>query len=365
MRNKLGADLQKPDIPTHPPLTSSVVPKNVPTSSNVANPVVWMFAGQGAQYFRMGEALYVHNRVFRDVMDKLDRVVTARTGVSIVAVLYGDAQKIGTPFDNLSQTHPALFIVQFALAQTLLEQGAAPPDVLFGSSLGEFVAAAVAGVAPAEEMVLDLLKQAWVFDNLADAGAMMMVLDDVDRFYDDPVLSTQSELAGVSFSRCFVIAGTTQALDRISVHLRAQNVSYQQLPVGYAFHSSGIDPMEGAYRAALGTRDWQNGTIPVIGASDGTGDPIKFEGRDWWQVVRGPIHFLQSLRAFDAKHPGAVYIDLGPAGNMKTACHYCLSDRGAERSYAIMTPFGNELENLARLAVSFEAKGKWRERKSE
>ena len=84
-------------------------------------PVVWMFSGQGSQYFQMGRALYDKNRTFRVWMDRLDNVAADFVGQSIVGLLYEPGQSKSQPFDQTLYTHPALFMVQYALAKTLLD----------------------------------------------------------------------------------------------------------------------------------------------------------------------------------------------------------------------------------------------------
>src|SRR5438034_10484919 len=107
-------------------------------------PIVWMFPGQGAQYYQMGKTLYNKNNTFRFWMDKLDAIAANYVGQSIVEMLYDDKHSKSQPFDQTLYTHPALFMVQYSLAQTLLAENFTPPDFLFGASLGEFVAATFA-----------------------------------------------------------------------------------------------------------------------------------------------------------------------------------------------------------------------------
>jgi len=308
-----------------------------------------MFAGQGAQYFKMGEALYREHGAFRASMDRLDQAAAPYVDRSIVETLYGPEARISDPFDQLTLSHPALFMVQVSMAEALRADGMPEPDLLLGLSLGEFVAAAVGGAAPAATMLVELIKQARLFENLADPGAMLMVLDDVAKFETDPIYGGRAELAGVNFDRCFILSGTDAEIRALSRDLDARDVANQILPIGHAFHSSAIDPMEPAYREATANRDWQPSRIPVVGCS------LQEEGTlpDWWRVVRAPIRFDQAFRRIDQAHPAARYVDLGPAGSMKTNCQYCTADPSIrERSFAIMTPYANDLQNLDKLRAA-------------
>lgn len=308
-------------------------------------PIVWMFAGQGAQYFRMGEALYRRLPAFRDTMDRLDRAVTGALGESVVAALYGSGRRASDPFDQLHLSQPALFMVQVAMAQALRADGLPEPDLLLGVSLGEFVSAAVAGSAPAETILGELIKQAALFREQAAAGAMLMVLDHVSSFETDPLYRGRAELAGINFDQCFILAGAVADMTEISRDLDARGVPNQILPIAHAFHSAFIDPVEADFRDLAACRDWAEPDILTVGCSG------QAMGRlpDWWRVVREPIRFDRAFRTIDESHPNAVYIDLGPAGNMKTNCLYSSSNGIADRSFAIMTPYADDMANLDKL----------------
>lgn len=123
-----------------------------------ASRTVFMFSGQGSNYFQMGRELFDRNQAFRDSMLQLDAVVRRAAGMSVIEILYGPGQKTEV-FDRTVLTHPAIFMVEYALAQTLMRAGVVP-DVVLGTSLGSFAAAALAGFADVEEMLEIVIRQA-------------------------------------------------------------------------------------------------------------------------------------------------------------------------------------------------------------
>ncbi len=116
---------------------------------------VFLFSGQGSQYFQMGKELFTHNQIFRHWMLQLDSLVKTHYDISILHQLYEQDKNPREPFSRTLYTHPAIFMIEFALTKTLIEQQVFP-DVLVGCSLGEFVAAAVSGMLKVEE-ALDLV----------------------------------------------------------------------------------------------------------------------------------------------------------------------------------------------------------------
>src|SRR5450830_312829 len=277
-------------------------------------PVVWMFSGQGAQYFQMGRGLYHDNAAFRHWMDKLDAVAADYVGQSIVAMLYDPAHGKSQAFDQILYTHPALFMVQYAMAKTLLAEGFAAPDYLFGASLGEFVAAALADVADAETMLFDVIKQARLFEAYCNGGGMLLVIDQVDSFHDNPVFAGDDalELAGVNFDRCFVVSGRLSRIQEVAEQLRRQDVTHQVLPVSTAFHSSQVDGVRDTFSAMFGRRIPRAAQIPVLSCVPDMDAGITLFCADyWWQVIRQPIQFRQALTTFGQRHGQALYLDVG------------------------------------------------------
>jgi acyl transferase domain-containing protein len=311
-------------------------------------PVVWMFPGQGVQYFQMGRMLYDGNETFRFWMDRLDGVAADYVGQSVVDVLYDSAHTKGEAFDQILYTHPALFMVQYAMARTLLAAGFAAPDFLIGASLGEFIAAAVAEVAAPEAMLFDLIKQARLFDAHCE-GAMLLVIDDVATFRTNPAFASDCELAGTNFDRCFVVSGPTSRIEQIAVQLKQQDVVHQRLPVSVAFHSSRVDHLEELFMRTFAGMTSAAAKIPVVSCAAparNAAEEDRFSPAYWWQVIRQPIALQRTLIEFDRDHRRAVYLDLGPSGNMASFVKYNLPTTAHERILPVMTPFGRDLEAL-------------------
>jgi acyl transferase domain-containing protein len=318
-----------------------------------AKPIIWMFSGQGSQYYQMGKELYGKNQSFRYWMDRLDQVAIAYVGQSIIEMLYDQKRAKSDPFDEILFTHPALFMVQYALAKTLLAEGFSKPDYLFGASLGEFVAAAVSEVAEVDVMLFDIIKQARLFEGHCSGGAMLMVVHEIESFYTNPVFAQNCELAGVNFSRCFVVSGLKGDLLRIAQELAQQNITHQMLPVPVAFHSSLVNVVEGTFKKIFVDKVLNAARIPILSCARVQADQMAWreEGNcyswaDWWRVIRQPIQFKSAIEAIAQRFPEAVYLDSGPSGTMATFARYNLPKAKHGDVISLITPFGNDTVNL-------------------
>lgn len=209
-------------------------------------------------------------------------------------------------------------MVQYSLAKTLLAEGFPSPDYLFGASLGEFVAAALADVADVETMLFDIIKQERLCDSHCRGGAMLVVIDDVDSFQNNPAFAEGCELAGINFDRCFAVSWLKRDIQRIAEQLKRQDVSHQVLPVSVAFHSSLVDAARENFVNIFGGSVYRAAKIPVISCALASGDDEGFSSEYWWRVIRQPIEFRQALAKFHQNYPEAVYLDLGLSGNMAT-----------------------------------------------
>src|SRR5215472_8521720 len=119
---------------------------------------VFMFPGQGSHYFQMGSALFRHDTVFRDWMLRLDALARVLCGESVAEHLYG-SHNVGELFARTRLTHPAIFMVEYSLAQSLKCMGISP-DFVLGASLGSFAAAAIGEFVDVESALAAVILQA-------------------------------------------------------------------------------------------------------------------------------------------------------------------------------------------------------------
>lgn len=309
---------------------------------------VFMFSGQGSQYFQMGKALYDSNLHFRDWMARLDDVVRGQVGGSVIETLYSSANAKGDPFDRTLLTHPAIFMVEYSLAQTLMQAGVWP-DMVLGASMGSFAAAAVAGILDAEEALTAVIRQARAVEEHGEPGGMTAILSAPELFEED-FISRHSELAAVNFASHFIISAKRTELAQIEATLKQRHIVYQRLPVSVPFHSQWIDHAKTSFGAFMRSIHCKQGRVPLI-CSDRATAVSDLPADYFWDVVRNPIRFREAATRLDQERARR-FIDIGPAGTLATFLKYSLPKTTRSTVHAILTPFGVDQKNLSALLSS-------------
>jgi acyl transferase domain-containing protein len=304
-----------------------------------------MFSGQGSQYFQMGKALFDHNSVFRDWIMKLDAVALRVSGHSVARALYMSEQDAAPAFERTLLTHPAIFMVEYSLAQALMSAGV-HPDLTWGASIGSFAAAAIAGFIDAEEALTILVGHANALQDNCQKGGMLAILADCALFQQE-LFCRRSELAAVNFRSHFVVAAPLPEIALIQEQLRDRGVPHQRLPVEFAFHSRWIDAARPAFESQLGGVRPRAGRMPMM-CCERAAMLTRLPPGYFWDVTRRPIRF--GAAAVTMMGQGACrYIDVGPAGTHAALLKYSLTGDSASTIHTVLTPFGRDVQNFAAL----------------
>ncbi|SMF00241.1 bacillaene synthase trans-acting acyltransferase [Tistlia consotensis] len=306
----------------------------------MTKPLVLLFSGQGSQTFHMGRELVRSVPAVADRFHALDAVARGLLGFSIAEIVFDPARKRFEPFDRLLHSNPALFMLQFALADALIAEGVRPAAVM-GASLGEIVALTVAGAfEPAEALEL-VIALAEVSERQGAAGGLIAVLAPPAIVDERPELFEGIEVAGTSAEAHFVAAGPADRLARLERVLGAEGQACLILPVRFAFHSSYMEPLRPALQAVFAGLEGRPLDLPVVSCvTAGTLERLP-EGH-LWQVVRDPMRLADAFRGLERRQ-GSLFVDLGPSGTMSTVAKYNLAEGAGSEATTVMSLFGNEV----------------------
>lgn len=316
-------------------------------------PVTWLFSGQGSQFYQMARELYDGDHVFRREMERGDAIVRPLLNVSLVEEIYRTRADRFEPFRRVAFTHPALLMVEHALAQTLLARGQRP-DRVVGHSLGEVAAFVVAGALDFEAAMTAVTKQGLVLEYLAPRGAMMAVLAPAEVFTQEPALFAGCELAGVVFGRSFVLGGPAADIQAARTRLKARQIDTYDLPVEHPFHTSAMIAVKVPVVAALGHVNFGAPQIPVFSVAT-AGLIARPSAEHLWFATSSRTDFPAAVRALEATGP-SIYVDMGPGGGLSTTIKYTLPQGAVSELIPLVTMFGHENRNLERLAARLKTR---------
>jgi iturin family lipopeptide synthetase A len=268
--------------------------------------VAFLFPGQGAQAAGMGAELYRDEPRFREEVDRCAEILHPLLGRDLREVLDRSSSADLTRSD-LSQ--PALFVVELALARLWMSWGI-EPAALLGHSLGEYVAACLAGVFSLEDALALVAARGRLVQG-TEPGAMLGV--DLPPGRLEPWLAAGLCLAAVNGpSRC-VLSGRAEAVEAAERVLVAEGVSCRRLPSAHAYHSDLLEPVLGRFEAEVRRVRLEAPRIPCISNLTG-GWASSQDYRDpryWAGHLRGTVRFSEGLETLFSD-PDILLLEVGP-----------------------------------------------------
>ena len=300
-------------------------------TSGASKPVTFMFSGQGSQYINMARGLYDSEPAFHSHIESCLQLVDAATEQSLRSVLLvtpGSEAEATTQLGQTALAQPAIFIVEYALAQLCIEWGIKPENMV-GHSLGEYVAACLSNVISLQD-ALDLIIFRGKLIQELPAGSMLAVSlseKEAGAYLTDSELS----LAAINGPRRCVISGSDDSIDRLIQTLTKAEVPNQKLHTSHAFHSSMMDSILEPFRTKLASIALSAPGIPYLSNVTGTWIlPEEATDPEYWvKHLRNTVRFSHNLDTlFADKEPG-VLLEIGP-GNVLTALATQHSGRPSE-----------------------------------
>jgi len=275
--------------------------------------VVFMFPGQGSQFVNMGHQLYESEATFRKIVDQCSEFLTPTLGFDLRHVLYPPAGQRESAEELLRQTgttQPALFVIEYALAQLWMERGVRP-QVMMGHSLGEYVAACLAKVISLEDALKLVAARAHLMQKMPHGSMLAIELSEQEVLSR---LNPELCLAGINGPRQVVVSGSSSAVDALEKQLGAEAIVCRRLHTSHAFHSYMMEPMLSYFLNEVTKFRLSPPHIPFISNLTGTWITAD-EATDpeyWVKHVRQPVRFGPGIQEI-MNAPGArAFLEVGP-----------------------------------------------------
>jgi acyl transferase domain-containing protein/glutamate-1-semialdehyde aminotransferase len=320
----------------------------------IRNPaVVFMFPGQGSQYLDMGLNLYNREPVFQEVVDECAKILKPLLGKDLREIMYpaSDRETATISLRQTCFTQPALFVIEYALAQ-LWQSWGVKPQAMIGHSIGEFVAACIAGVFSLEDALMLVATRGRLMWELPE-GAMLSVRLPAKEI--EQRLSAELAIAATNGPSLCVVSGPTKAIAALQKQLESEEIVCRHLHTSHAFHSPMMDRIIAPFAEVVGKVKLSPPEIPFV--STVTADWITAQQATnpmyWATHLRQTVRFAEGVQTL-WQQPERLLLEVGPRITTTTLARQQAKD--IKQQIAIPS-LGDNAENEAEWTALLKAVG--------
>lgn len=296
-----------------------------------AHPLVFVFTGQGAQWWAMGQELIKREPVFRGVLEEIDTYLKPLAGWSLIEEMTRDEASSQINRTNIAQ--PAIFGLQVALAALWKSWGIVPSKVV-GHSVGEVAAAYVAGAYTMEDAVTIIYHRSRLQDITGGSGRMVAVgLSQSEARKAIGGKEDKVQVAVINSPGMVTLAGDTEPLELLVATLEEAGRFVRWLRIDYAFHTHQMDPIKEELLTTLAGIKPRATTIPYISTvTGGVCEGTKLDAEYWWQNVRESVLFAPAIANLIRSGEDS-FLEIGPHPALQNPIVECLSDQNRKGFY--------------------------------
>lgn len=300
------------------PRSQSPGPQLLRSDSAPAEPlaVAFLFPGQGSQYVNMGRGLYETAPVFRDTIDQCCQLLQPHLGFDLRCHLYPEHGGEEKAERQLSQTHitqPALFVVEYAMARLWIECGIVP-TAMVGHSVGEYVAACLAGVFSLEDGLALIAARGRLIQSMPPGAMLAVSLPEQDAA---ALLSTELSIASVNSSDQTVVSGVEPAIAELETKLKSKKIDCRRLRTSHAFHSAMMQPILEEFTSRVGQVQLHSPKLRYLSNVTGTWitDAQAADPSYWAAHIRNAVRFGDCAGKL-LRETGCALLEVGPGDTL-------------------------------------------------
>ncbi len=293
--------------------------------------VAFMFPGQGAQYLEMAKGLYQTEATFREHVDRGAELLQASLQLDLREVIYPRHEAAAAAAEKLKQTsftQPALFVIEYALAQ-LWKSWGVQPQAMIGHSIGEYVAACLAGVFSLEEALALVAARGKLMQQLPGGAMLAISLPEAEAALH---LNGHIAIAAINAPTLCVVSGPATDIDELAVQLEQKSVECRRLHTSHAFHSAMMEDILAPFTELVSKTKRTAPKIPFI--SNVTGKWITAteatDPRYWARHLRQTVRFSDGIREL-LNEPARVLLEVGPGQTLTTLARMCRLEKKDKR----------------------------------
>ena len=279
--------------------------------------VVFMFPGQGSQYAEMGADLYRNEPVFANAVNECITLLQGTIHENLLGIIY-PATTDNQSHEKIKQTinaQPAIFILEYAMAKLWMSQGI-QPEVLIGHSIGEFVAAHLAGVFSLKDALIMVSERARLVNGVSK-GSMLSVRLAADRLSE--LLPEGLSIAAINSHKLGVVAGPDELINKFAGDLSEKGIPSRLLVTSHAFHSSMMDGVIAPFETVVRSIKLNAPIKPVVSTVTGNWMSAA-EATDpayWAQHLRKTVRFADGLDTL-LEDENRLFLEIGPGNILAT-----------------------------------------------
>ena len=320
-------------------------------------PIAFIFSGQGSQHAGMAAKLYRAHSVFRNAMDRCHALAEPYLERGLLDVIFAADSDAAPLVNRTDYTQPALFAVEYALAELVKSWGIAPNAVI-GHSLGEIAGACIAGVMTLEDTMRLVTARGALMHRLPSGGCMTAIFAEeaAVRALIDKV-APGIAVAAMNGPLNTVVSGERDALKTLSEELSRQNISYRELHVSNAFHSPRTEPILNDLESVAGRIKYNAPKLPLI--SNLTGAPMAAapDKSYWRRHLREAVRFGDGMLAL-AKLECRTFLEIGPHPVLLPHGQACLGIKGKSAAWiAALNRQKSDAESMSEMLAALYLAG--------